>query len=466
MTILNCKQKRLNIIDLKNNYPEKFGRFVMALKNLEESDDWYRICGIHGNTFKPNDPGVLCPTDPNIVAVISDTGEPVYCKHSVYPFIAWHTPYIYQFELLLNKYNNSDNKDYIALPYIDLTNFSNDFTFMNTPTISIFYNKKKITIDNPLASAYYYVDGVKTKISRNGYLSPKNHREKIQLNTVRKQLNNVLYASTYEKFSSHPVSTSSLNIVVNYTPLETPHNSLHDIIGGNGGNMSDITISAFDPIFWLHHCNMDRHFYTWMYNNTNQFTKSVYPEKMQESSYESTQAPFFKNYIYSTNFNNYNYGWQNSKLTEVSPNVMLLKDMLNIEKFPFTYDIIKPTKKLSITSFVELIDIPIPRESVTIVVYLYLKTQTLNKDLNFAGSSSWFGINRKEKFCQRCQVTRTNIKIDIEEYVNENKITKDNINDYILVIEGEGRLIKVGNNYNIYDQEDLIKDGSFLLVIE
>ena len=45
------KYKRYNIVDLKNNYPEEFGRFVMALKNLEESDDWYRICGIHGNTF-------------------------------------------------------------------------------------------------------------------------------------------------------------------------------------------------------------------------------------------------------------------------------------------------------------------------------------------------------------------------------------------------------------------------------
>ena len=56
--------KRLNIIDLKNNYPERFGVFVMALRNLIDSHDWPRICGIHGNTFKPNDKGVLCPTNP------------------------------------------------------------------------------------------------------------------------------------------------------------------------------------------------------------------------------------------------------------------------------------------------------------------------------------------------------------------------------------------------------------------
>ena len=36
----------------------EYDQLFFALKNLEESDDWYRICGIHGNTFKPNDPEV------------------------------------------------------------------------------------------------------------------------------------------------------------------------------------------------------------------------------------------------------------------------------------------------------------------------------------------------------------------------------------------------------------------------
>jgi hypothetical protein len=134
---LHNKHKRLNLVDLKRHYPEEFGRFIMALKNLEDSDDWYRICGIHGNTFKPNDPEVLCPTDPKIVKVISETGEPVYCKHKVASFIAWHTPYIYQFELLLNKYNYSKNKGYITLPYLDLTKFNDDFSFINEPKIVI-----------------------------------------------------------------------------------------------------------------------------------------------------------------------------------------------------------------------------------------------------------------------------------------------------------------------------------------
>jgi hypothetical protein len=451
---LHQKTKRYEIVRLKKYFPEQFGVFIMALKNLQESDDWYRICGIHGNTFKPHDECVLCPTDPNVVKVISETDEPFYCKHSVYSFIGWHTPYVYQFELLLNKYNRSSIKDYISLPYLDLTNFSNDYSFLNDTKIAILYNNKKILIDNPLAFAYYYVDGVKTKTTRNGFLSPRTPNEKMQLDTIRKQLNNTLYASSYEHFSSN------VNLLTDYIPLEIPHNNLHDIIGGINGNMSDITISAFDPVFWLHHCNMDRYFYTWLYLNTNHFKQSLYPSKITKVNYEATQAPFFNSNIYSTDFNKYNYGWQNKEVK-----YMLLKDTLHVDNFPYTYDIIKPQPEQPMQSYLELIDIPIPRESVTISAYIYKKTETLDKEKNFAGSTFWFGINRNKKHCHRCEIIKTNMIIDIDEYVNKNKITNLNINEYNYMIEGEGKLINSLDGYTTYSQDELLKDGSLSLII-
>jgi hypothetical protein len=39
--------------------------------------------------------------------------------------------------------------------------------------------------------------------------------------------------------------------------------------------MSDVPISAYDPLFWLHHCNVDRFFYNWMYNKTDGFKKKL-----------------------------------------------------------------------------------------------------------------------------------------------------------------------------------------------
>jgi len=449
------KHKRLNIIDLKNNHDEQFGIFIMALKNLQESDDWARICGIHGDTFKPDDSGVLCPTNPTVVQVLSETGEPFYCKHSVYSFIGWHVPYIYQFELLLNKYNKSRNKNYITLPYLDLTNFSDDFKFLNDPEIIITYNYKKIIIKNPLASSYYYVDGVKTPTTRNGFLTPTTPKQKIQLTTVKKQLNNALYATSYERFSSNE------NLLTDYTPLETPHNSLHDIIGGNGGNMSDISISAFDPLFWLHHCNMDRHFYTWLYKTTDHFAESIYPDNISKNVYESTQAPFFNTDIYSSNFVNYKYGWMNKEIK-----YMLLKDTLNVANFPYTYDIITPAPKTNVLSFIQLINIPVPRESICISVYIYPKTRELNRDNDFAGFFYWFGIDRNKKHCHRCETTKTNLSIDIDDYIKQNKINIDNINEYNVLIEGEGQLIIGARGYIRYTQNELVEDGEVNLIIK
>ncbi len=45
---------------------------------------------------------------------------------------------------------------------------------------------------------------------------------------------------------------------------QTPHNDIHDIIGGPTGYMSDVSKAALDPIFWLHHANIDRLWVAWM----------------------------------------------------------------------------------------------------------------------------------------------------------------------------------------------------------
>jgi tyrosinase len=43
----------------------------------------------------------------------------------------------------------------------------------------------------------------------------------------------------------------------------TPHNRIHVQIGGNNGFMSFPSTAALDPIFWLHHCNIDRLWEVW-----------------------------------------------------------------------------------------------------------------------------------------------------------------------------------------------------------
>jgi len=449
----------------------------MSLKNLIHSDDWTRISGVHGNTFKKNDQCVKCPTDPAVVTEIGETGEPFYCKHSVYSFIAWHAPYIYQFELLLNKYNSSSNPEYITLPWLDLTNTNYDYSFLNDKEIKILYENDSIIVENPLAGAYYYTDDNITLTTRNGFLNPSNPKQFLQLKNVQKELFTALCANTFEEFSS------AANLSVTYTPLESPHNSLHNIIGGNDGTMSSINIAAFDPIFWLHHCNMDRFYWNWVYKITKKFKEPLYPSYMQESTANSSCAPFFNNKIYSKDFEKYQWGWTNG-----TGNYAKVSQIIDIHKFPYYYDFISLkhfSPKYATTSFIvdynsipysiieEKISIPviqgtfiffknvpIPFESLEINAYIFPQDRPINKETDFAGSAFWFGINRKKIHCKRCISGRTNLKIDVGEYVAKHKIDSTNITNYKILVEGDGLL----NKQSIYVEKDLVKDGSSRLI--
>lgn len=62
------------------------------------------------------------------------------------------------------------------------------------------------------------------------------------------------FATTAHKSTTNPAGWLS---------LEAIHNCLHEFIGGVNstdqlGHMANLGTAAFDPIFWLHHCNVDR----------------------------------------------------------------------------------------------------------------------------------------------------------------------------------------------------------------
>jgi hypothetical protein len=450
-TILQPKKYiRQNIVTLKTENPREFGRFIMALKNLEDSDEWPRICGIHGNTFKPCDPEVLCPTDPVIVSQLAKTGEPFYCAHSVEPFATWHVPYLHEFEKLLNIFNYSKNQMYIALPYFDICQQNYDYSFMNRAEITVLYdNDEKITIRNPLASANYWPNGVKTPIQRNGILNAVTDQQKKQINTIRLQLYNTLHAKTYEEFSSQVVSIMKTYKPYSYVPLETPHNAIHNIIGGKGGNMSDISISAFDPIFWLHHCNMDRFFYNWL-----QLIREthVYEDVFSQNSWNATLAPFTESYN--------TFGWQN----DTDHFIDLKTVIMSIGHYSYGYDPIILKEVQTDNKYIEILDIPIPMESMTINAYLFPKHDALteeNKAKWYAGSVAWFGIDRTAMHCDRCNRVRTNLKIDITEFYKQHVHT---IKKYYIWIEGNGKLIKnADGSYKTYSMTEILKDGDIYL---
>jgi tyrosinase len=96
------------------------------------------------------------------------------------------------------------------------------------------------------------------------------------------QFQNCLHAPSYTVFSN-TTSAGQWNLdhhgVV--VPLEQPHNDIHLAVGGfdipnqgesgqiadANGDMGENNTAAMDPIFFFHHCNIDRMFWLWQKQN-------------------------------------------------------------------------------------------------------------------------------------------------------------------------------------------------------
>lgn len=71
-----------------------------------------------------------------------------------------------------------------------------------------------------------------------------------------------------------------------YDSFESIHDNVHAMLGGSDGHMTIVPFSAFDPVFFLHHCMVDRLFTLWQVlypdswitpevSRTNSYTTSV-----------------------------------------------------------------------------------------------------------------------------------------------------------------------------------------------
>ncbi|KAF5586322.1 tyrosinase precursor (monophenol monooxygenase) [Fusarium pseudocircinatum] len=79
--------------------------------------------------------------------------------------------------------------------------------------------------------------------------------------------------------------------------IEDLHNGYHGTIGGSGGSghMSWIETSAFDPIFWMHHCQIDRLFAVWQAANGDEhWFNELEPEDQPKSQLDL--MPFRKSF--------------------------------------------------------------------------------------------------------------------------------------------------------------------------
>lgn len=135
-----------------------------------------------------------------------------------YFFLAWHRMYVYFFEQILRKKSGDPN---LALPY---------WNYQINPALNSAYR------DNTLGNPLY--DGTRSPSINSGGSLPSS----IMTSFANSLNNNIAYYS----FQS---------------ALNGPHGSVHVAIGGN---MRSVSTAAADPVFWLHHANIDRLWEEWL----------------------------------------------------------------------------------------------------------------------------------------------------------------------------------------------------------
>ena len=145
-------------------------------------------------------------------------------------FLPWHRAYLYRLEQALQ-----DLRSRVALPWWDWT------VVRRVPPS---YAARRIDEQpNPLAGTRAFVPTANPPINRRTRRSPgANPFARLP---TESQINELLDDTDWASFSDR---------------LEDLHDDVH---GWVGGDMRDVTTAAFDPIFFAHHCMIDRIWYLW-----------------------------------------------------------------------------------------------------------------------------------------------------------------------------------------------------------
>lgn len=150
-----------------------------------------------------------------------------FCPHGNWFFLPWHRAYIHYFESICRKL--SKNPDF-ALPYWDWTK-------------------------SPQIPTVFWGDN-----------NPLRHPRRADATTAmpeefvgQRVITDILATPDFQDFASYKSSGPRGGGGETGGLEGRPHNSVHSEIGGD----MQTYMSPLDPIFWLHHCNIDRLWSSW-----------------------------------------------------------------------------------------------------------------------------------------------------------------------------------------------------------
>lgn len=150
-------------------------------------------------------------------------------------FLPWHRAYMYWLELHLKQCVNDPT---VTIPYWDWR-----YEDSKTEGIPKAYAEKQINGDkNPLYNFHIYVPS--TRLDEDTKRDP--NTQILSDLPTEQQIDKIIYDD--DDFDDFLLD------------LEDVHDGIH---GWVGGSMSSVGIASYDPIFYAHHCMIDRIWYQW-----------------------------------------------------------------------------------------------------------------------------------------------------------------------------------------------------------
>lgn len=171
------------------------------------------------------------------LAGIHGLPTPSYCAHGYPGFFTWHRAYILAFEEAMRCINHR-----VTLPYWD---------WSTTATTGV-----------PSACRH------PTYVDRNGNIAPN----PLYSGPIDPAAGGGMTARaadintrSFGQMASAAQAAMSVTPFADFQPaINSPHGWVH---GNVGGHMGSVASAGFDPIFWLHHANIDRLWAVWQMNH-------------------------------------------------------------------------------------------------------------------------------------------------------------------------------------------------------
>lgn len=324
------------------------------------------------------------PNSFSTIAGLHGNPSPSYCIHANNGFLSWHRAYLLELENALRTIHCN-----VTIPYWDWSS-GNTTGVPAACRESTYITRSGDTVPNPLFS------GPKPSSIGGGQ---SNRRSDIGTTsfgdlaiTAQAAMSNTLWSSF----------VSDINSV---------HGSVHVRIGGD---MSSVPTAGFDPIFFLHHCNIDRLWAAWQTQN---------PISLPSSEANAILEPFTKPYtntwhmgIDFENTLDWNYRYQFWCIF-LPPLRWPLERVIEFPVDPWIFDsrriaIAIKSEKMPHHSFEARAFINDPKASV----------KSKLGDRNFAGSLGVFGMGDSKMYMRKNQEFK--MTLDITEQLR--KLVKKN----------------------------------------